>query len=345
MLHFSPDTETRAAFENLARVYGTDPNKTNAAVASVTQSLSDTIARAASSRGGLADLLEIIGAPGRSAYLDPRAPLNAPEVQADGIGILSQLLGSADGSRAVAQRAAKASGLSPDAIKAMLPSIAAVVMGSLNNRTQAAFGDILKIPGLDEIAREARDDIGGGGQLAPPQYGSPLPLPGEPPRRYSPSPNPDWTSSVGRDEPATPRAPTPSPTQNPAPTGAGMRQQRPLPIPGDDVPGMGRHADNPYGDLSDILRRGGFRLPGGFRIPGGQQTGGGARPAGPGVPDTTTAGGGGDFLSNIIRNVLGSVLGGGTGRGGGILSWIIRFVIMRYGAKILQSILRRVLGR
>jgi hypothetical protein len=217
----------------------------------------------------------------------------------------------------------------------MLPSIAAVVMSNLSSKTQAAFGDILKIPGLDEVAREARDEMGGGGQLAPPQYGSPLPLPGEPPRRYSPAPNPDWTGSTGRAgaQPA-PQAPSPAP----APSGGGMRQQSPLPIPGDDVPGMGRHEDNPYGDLSDILRRGGFRLPGGQQQP----RGGEARPSPRDYPDEGSAGGGGDLLGNIIRNVLGSVLGGG--RGGGIISWIIRFVILRYAAKFLPAILRRILG-
>jgi hypothetical protein len=330
------DDVSRDAVANLAKAYGADPDKTLTAARSVVAALTDNMARVASSRSGLADLVEIIGAPGRSAYLKPDAPLNAPEVQNDGIGILSQILGSADKSRGVAARAAKQSGLSPDLVKSMLPSIAAVVMGNLSNKTQAAFGDILKIPGLDEIAREARDDMGGGGQLAPPQYGSPLPLPGEPPRRYSPTPNPDWTGSAGRSSQPQSPAPAPEPSA-PAPSGGGMRQQAPLPIPGDDVPGMGRHEDNPYGDLTDILRRGGFRLPG-----GGQPRGGSARPSGGGIPDEGSAGAGGDLLGNIIRNILGSVLGGG--RGGGILSWIIRFVILRYAAKFLPAILRRILG-
>ena len=332
------DEVSRQAVANLARAYSADPDKTLAATRSVVSALTDNMARVATSRGGLADLVEIIGAPGRDAYLKPNTPLNAPQVEADGIGILSQILGSRDRSRGVAAQAAKQSGLSPDLVKAMLPSIAAVVMGSLSNKTQAAFGDILKIPGLDEVAREARDDMGGGGQLAPPQYGSPLPLPGEPPRRYSPTPNPDWTGSTGRSNQPPLQAPAPS-APAPAPSG-GMRQQSPLPIPGDDVPGMGRHEDNPYGDLSDILRRGGFRLPGGTGAP--QPRGGSARPTGGGIPDEGSAGAGGDLLGNIIRNILGSVLGGG--RGGGILSWIIRFVLLRYAAKFLPAILRRILG-
>lgn len=333
------DQSSRQAIANLAKAYGSDPDKTLTAASSVVGALTDNMARLASSRSGLADLLEIIGAPGRDVYLKPGTPLNAPQVQADGIGILSQILGSRDKSRGVAARAAQQSGLSPDLVKAMLPSLAAVVMGNLSSKTQSAFGDILKIPGLDEVAREARDDMGGGGQLAPPQYGSPLPLPGEPPRRYSPTPNPDWTGSAGRTSSVPPPL-APSSDSSPTPPG-GMRQQSPLPIPGDDVPGMGRHEDNPYGDLSDILRRGGFRLPGGFRVPGGQSPGGGSTGGG-GVPDVGSAGSGGDLLGNIIRNILGGVLGGG--RGGGILTWIIRFVLLRYAAKFLPAILRRILG-
>lgn len=337
MLNVTHDDTTRAAIANLAQAFGADADKTQAAAASVTQSLAASMGKAAASRSGLADLLEIIGAPGRQTYLQPGTPLDAPQVQADGIGILYQLLGSRDKSRAVANSAAKASGLDTETVKSMLPSLAAVVMGAMSSKTQAAFGDILKIPGLDEIAREARDDMGGGGQLAPPQYDNPLPLPGEPPRRYSPNPNSDWTSSAGR--PSVP--PPAAPTSAPAPTSGGMREQRPLPVPGDDVPGMGRHEDNPYGDLSDILRRGGFRIPGGSRGPQSQPQGGG-RSAPTSTPDEGSAAGGGDLLSNIIRNVIGSVLGGG--RGGGLINWIIRFVLLRYAAKFLPTILRRILG-
>lgn len=354
MLDLRRDDPTRTAIESLARSYGIDPGKAAAAAGTIGDALSASVIRAAASRGGLADVVEILGAPGRDIYLQSGTPLDAPQVQADGIGILSQLFGSRDKSRAVAVRAAKSSGLDLDTVKAMLPSVAAVLTGSLANKTHAAFGDILKIPGLDEIAREARDDLGGGGQLAPPQYDSPLPLPGEPPRRYSPSPNTDWTASTGR--PASPQVGDPpvghAPQQQPPSTDAGsMRQQRPLPVPGDDVPGMGRHDDNPYGDLSDILRRGGFRVPEGlpFPLPGGRPGGSGSRPqANPRSqrnPDAGSADVGGGLLANIIRSILGSVLGNGRSGSGGLISWIVRLIVLRYGAKILQSILRRILGR
>ncbi len=69
----------------------------------------------------------------------------------------------------------------------------------------------------------------------------------------------------------------------------------------------------PYGDLSDILRKGGG------------------------------SGGGGGGLASIIRNILGGLLGFGSK---GIVGWIIRFVVMRYGWRILSWVVRRMfLGR
>ena len=81
----------------------------------------------------------------------------------------------------------------------------------------------------------------------------------------------------------------------------------PFPLPG---PGGSRGGDNPYGDLSDILRRG-------SRLPDGAAPGGGG-------------------LWSIVRSVLGSALGFGNR---GILGWLIRLVVMRWGWTILRRIL------
>jgi hypothetical protein len=316
-----------ASVAEIAKAFSLDPAKTQVASNIIFEALANRMERATLSRSGLADLVEIIGAPGRNSYLEPGTLLAAPQVQSDGIGILSQLLGSKVQSRTLAARASARSGLSESEVKAILPPLAAVLMASLSKTTQAAFGDILKIPGLDEVAREARDDLGGGGQLAPPQYGSPLPLPGEPPHRTSPAK--DWTSSVGKNPPAPVETP-PATTRQPG--------KSPLPIPGDERPGMGRHGDNPYGDLADILRRGGFRIPGGIRIPGGSSPPAGGRAPSPDVPIET---GGGGLLDTVIRNVLGNVLGY---QPRGIVGWIIRLIVMRWGLGFVRSLLRRVLG-
>ena len=54
-----------------------------------------------------------------------------------------------------------------------------------------------------------------------------------------------------------------------------------------------------------------------------------------------SSGGGGDYLSTIIRNILGNVLGL---QKGGIISWIIRFILLRWGVGFLKSILGRLFG-
>ena len=75
--------------------------------------------------------------------------------------------------------------------------------------------------------------------------------------------------------------------------------------------GTRNRGDNPYGDLGDVLQRGGSG-------------------SGP--------------LGQIIRNVFGGMLG--FGNKGGIISWIIRFIVMRWGWKILSFFVRRLfMGR
>lgn len=89
----------------------------------------------------------------------------------------------------------------------------------------------------------------------------------------------------------------------PAPQGGGMGggSGSPLPLPG------GGGGNNPYGDLSDILRRGG-------QI-GGAPSGG------------------------LVRNILGSLLG----FRGGLMSWLFRLIVMRFGWGLLKRFLGRAL--
>lgn len=79
----------------------------------------------------------------------------------------------------------------------------------------------------------------------------------------------------------------------------------PLPMPDLDRITRQGPGDNPYGDLSDMVRNGGG-------------------------------------LAGTVRDVLGGMLGFNKG---GILSWIIKFVLLRYGWRILGFIVRRVFLR
>ncbi len=149
--------------------------------------------------------------------------------------------------------------------------------------------------GVAETARPALDDI------ASRFGGSPLPLPGERPALRQP-----------------PSGPAPA-AQHP-PTG-GIGRQSPLPVPGDRIPEIG--GDNPYGDLTDVIRRGRVKVPS-------------APDGGRGLPSTV-----GGSLDQVIRDILGGVLGF---ESKGFIGWVIRLIFVRYGWQILQAILRRVLG-
>jgi hypothetical protein len=90
----------------------------------------------------------------------------------------------------------------------------------------------------------------------------------------------------------------------------------PLPMPGDNIPGIGRESQrspmqqNPYDRLPDIVRRGG----------------------GPQVP-------GGGSLEGIIRSIFGNLLG----RNRGVIGTMIQLFLIRWLASIARRILSRVL--
>lgn len=132
---------------------------------------------------------------------------------------------------------------------------------------------------------------------------------------------PDFRTGGGMGLPRSelpPQGGYPMPPMPPSPDGGGIDSSGrgsggfPFPLPG---PGTGG-SNNPYGDLSDILRRG---------------SGG-----------TTAAVGGGGGLGRLVRSLLGGLLGFG---GRGIFGWIIRLLVVRFGWGFLQRILGRLLLR
>lgn len=280
------------AAANLAKAFGIDPATAERAVGAVVPQLAARIERNTLSRGGIADLIDMLGKPGLADALDNPSALGNPETEALGVDVLDQVLWNKNNSRRLAEKAAADSGLSEDLIKKMLPTIAAMAMGGLAKGSSGALGDII-------------------GQLT----GSPLPLPGEKPM------------SPRTAQPSAPQPTAPAP-RGPVSTGTGdVGRQVPLPIPGNDIraprrPTVGS-GDNPYGDLRDVIRRGGRQLPGG--LPGGA-------PGGQSIP-------GGGSLGNIVRSILGSLLGF---QNKGVMSWIINFLLIKIGLPMLKRILSRV---
>lgn len=276
------------AFDNLARTFGITSEQAEAVVRAVVPKLSEGIERNTLSRGGLADLVAALGQ-GHDAALDRPDILGNDAVRDDGNDILGHILGTKDRSRAVADRAALSSGVSSSLIRMMLPFIASMLMGALSKQFKGGIGDILgKMGG-------AFPDAGGSSPGMPE-----LPRMPEMPRMPEARPMPDATGGLGSSRGGI---------------GRGSMPQSPLPLPGD--PPNPEVQDNPYGDLSDILRRG--QLPGGAKIP---DMGGGAA--------------GGGALWSIVRGLLGSILGF---QSKGLLSWILRVVVAKYGWAILKGIL------
>jgi hypothetical protein len=119
----------------------------------------------------------------------------------------------------------------------------------------------------------------------------------------------DWTSGNER----------PTPRTSP---GGPIDPGQPLPIPGDNIPGLGRKStrqhpepddDDPYQRLPDIIRRGGQQVPGE----------------------------GGGSLEDIIRSIFGNVLGSNRG----VIGTMIQLFLIRWLASLARRILSRVFTR
>lgn len=246
------EPQTSAQIDALAKAFSIDRAEAEAVIAGVVPDVTRRLERLTLSRGGLADVVTLLGAASAAA-----PAIGSPEGLRHGNAMLAQVLGSKDASRALAARAAASSGLGETLIKAMLPFIITMIMNALSRKASGGLGDIL----------------------------SKLPQPGG----------------------STPQAPATrphSPTTFPAPPAGSS----PLPGPeGMELPAGGA---NPYGDLSDIVRRGG----------GGTSVGGGS-------------------LWSIVRGVLGGILGF---QSRGIMGWLIRLIVMRWGWQLLTRVLGRV---
>jgi len=285
------------ALDNLARAYGLTPRQAEAVVSAVLPEVARSIERNTLSRGGLADMVAAMGTASRSPVLSDAAALASPAVQQQGVALLDQILASKDRSRAVAARASAATGISEAIIKQMLPVIITMIVGALAKGGQGALGDIIaRIPGLG----------GASGPEKPAQRPRAAPQPSpEPEMPTLPEPAPGGGGPL----PLPGSAPMPQSSGGGFGTGGSMGS--PLPLPGDDIPGLGR-GSNPYGDLSDIIRRGG----------------------------PVVAGGGG--VAAIVRSILGSLLGF---QSRGVMGWLIRLIVMRWGWGLLKTILGRLVLR
>lgn len=293
--------QANEAIANMAATFGITEAQAREALEATAAELSRGIERNTLSRGGLADFVQAIGDPRHSALrLNDPALFGDTDVRSDGNAILGHILGSKDASRGVAARVAGSTGLAESLIKLILPYVASLLMAALSRMLQGGLGDILgKLPGGSGERRPVPD------RRSPREgpYGEDFGLPRQGdelgfPRRDMPQREaPPARETAERPQQRSPQLP------------ADFPQQQPLPLPGSRNP-YPSEGDNPFGDLTDIIRRG----------------------RGPSIE--------GGSLWSAVRNVVGGALGF-TSKG--VIGWLIRLIVVRFGWGILKRILGRTL--
>ena len=292
-----------AALQNMAKAFGLPPDVAKRAAGSLAEALSQRVQRNSLSRGGIADVVELLTNPAAARAANGADNLAGPEVAGAGNSVLNVLIGDKHISRGIAARTASEAGISEDIAKKMLPVVASMMIGGLQQKAQPEFNRLMRnVPAL-----------------AMSRNGSPLPLPGEVPMDSGSSGGGgSWGTGAGSGSSQDQNADT---EEAPPVRQAPSRQSRPisggspLPIPGDSIPGVGRDQrqddppDNPYGNLPDIIRRGGVQVPGG------------------------------GALENVIRSILGSLFGF---QNRGILGSLFQLLLIRFLPRILKGILGRI---
>jgi len=273
-----------ALIAQVAHAFNINDDKANAAVRMLADELNARIQRTMLSRGGVADVAKLVTNPAAGQTLSDPQALASPAAAEAGNHILNVLIGNKHISRKIAGRTASRADMDTGTVEKLLPAVASLVIGELQRQSQ---------PGLENLLRKAPELLGAGG--------SPLPLPGDAP---SPRTSDTWNSSPSGSQFA-PRGP--------------IDAGQPLPIPGDNIPGLGRSSpheypdqQNPYERLPDIVRRGGQQVPGGD-----------------------------GSLENIIRSIFGSVLGSNRG----VIGTMIQLFLIRWLASLARRLFSSVLAR
>lgn len=161
--------------ENLPRLsQGLDltEDQTAAVLRSVMPEISHYLERETLSRGGLARIIQTLGDDRQHEFLNNDADLTSAKAIERGDGLLSQILQTKYRSRAIADRAEHETGVPAAKVRRMLPRIANVSMGALQQQTRPALEDIFKkLPGFPGSATSSSP-----GQNP---SSSPLPIPGD----------------------------------------------------------------------------------------------------------------------------------------------------------------------
>ncbi|PPC82429.1 MAG: DUF937 domain-containing protein [Hyphomicrobium sp.] len=224
-----------SAITNLASAFGVSPDKAAIAFQSLSDALTYRIQRNGLSRGGIADIVALLGEPDAGRALSDPQHMASADIASNGNHVLDVLIGDKHTSRGIAQRTARASGLDESVVKKMLPVVASMMVGALQSQTS------------NILAQKFQGD---------PKLRALLPLPGDPPVRDQTSVPQIDRDPIGREQ-DYPRSSGSGGGMGGTTGGGGVL----LPLPGERSSPAPRR--NRYDDLSDVIRRGGTPAPGG----------------------------------------------------------------------------------
>ncbi|RAZ72850.1 DUF937 domain-containing protein [Mesorhizobium atlanticum] len=257
-----------AGMQALAQQYGLSMQQTQAAVQALLPAFSQGLQRNTADPYGMGAFMTAMASGQHAKYFEDATRAFSPQGIDEGNGILGHLFGSKDLSRAVANQAAQATGLSQQVLQQMLPAMASMMMGGLFKQTnnQLTGGQMQAAGGSGNPLGEIIEQMMRQGGLAP-----------APQTRQAPAPNPYGENPLGKvlqdmfgGGAAQPQSQT---QQAPSPYG-----DNPLGKVLQDMFGGGaqpqgqpQRTQSPYGDnplgkiFEEMLRQGG-----GFGVPGGQ---------------------------------------------------------------------------
>jgi hypothetical protein len=129
------------AVHSMAQQIGIDDDQATAGAAALMPALLGGLEKQTRANSeGLSGVASMLGGLGGGNMLDQVLGSGTPDLNA-GNGVLGQLFGSKDVSRAVAQNASSSTGLDPALLKKMLPLLAMVVGGFVAKQAQARNAD------------------------------------------------------------------------------------------------------------------------------------------------------------------------------------------------------------
>ena len=128
------------AAQQIGRQFGLTDEQATTALAALVPALAAGFQRNMSSPQGLDGLLGALAGGGHQRYVDDPAALGDAETVNDGNSILGHVFGSKDVSRQVASQVSAKTGIGESALKAMLPIVAAMMMGSMSRRVTQPGG-------------------------------------------------------------------------------------------------------------------------------------------------------------------------------------------------------------